>query len=116
MILNVYERLLLRNIIPQVQGNFGHIKEARVLVESLFTPEEEEMLGIHLDGDGRRVEWRTIDNAGHPLPQERNIEISPGLKKKIANLLRELDRDERLTFDQYSLYEKFVETKVEAKT
>lgn len=116
MMLNVFDRLLLRNIMPQIQGNFGHIREARILVESLFTPEEEEAFKIHLAEDGRRIEWRTEDDDGRPLPQEKDVEISPGLKKKIANVFRQLDRDEVLTMEHYSLYEKFVETKVEAKT
>ena len=108
MILNVFERLLVRNIMPQVQGNFGHIREAREVVESLFTPIEEESLQIHIVGDGARVEWRTEDNEHHPIPQEKDVAISPGLVKKIAAVLIRLDGEERLTMEQYSLYEKFV--------
>lgn len=107
MILTVFERLLLRNILPQIQGwNFGHMKEARELNESLFTPEEEKALDIHVDG--AVVKWRTTDDEGKPIPQEKEMALSDGLKSKIAKFLVELDKQERLSFEQYSLYEKFV--------
>ena len=116
MILDVFDRLLLRQVMPQIQGNFGHIKEARVVLENLFSPQEEEALHIHLEDDGRRVEWRTQDEAGHPIPQEKDVEISDGLKKKIARVFQMLDAEEQLKLEHYSLYDKFVGAKPEAKT
>jgi hypothetical protein len=116
MILSVFERLLLRNIMPQIQGNFGHIKEAREVIESLFTPEEEEALNIRIVEDGRRIEWRTETPDGHPIPQEKEIKISDGLTAKIRRVLQLLDAEEQLKLEHYSLYEKFVGTKEAAKT
>ena len=116
MILNVFERVLLRNIMSQVQGNFGHIKEAREVTESLFTPEEEETLGIRVVEDGRRIEWKTETPDGHPIPQEKDVKISDGLKAKVARVLQLLDAEEQLKLEHYSLYEKFVGTKEAAKT
>ncbi len=116
MILSVFERLLLRNIMPQIQGNFGHIREAREVVETLFTPEEEEALSIHVVEDGRRIEWRTEDSSGHPIPQEKDVKISDGLKAKVARVLTMLDAEEQLKMEHYSLYEKFMEAKVVSKT
>jgi RNA polymerase-binding transcription factor DksA len=108
MELNVFERLLVRNIIPQIQGwNFGHMKEARKLVEDLFTPEEEEKLQITLGEDGKQITWKTQDADGNEIPQVREIEISEGLSKKIKKLLEQLDRENKLEMAHYSLCEKF---------
>ena len=108
MELNVFERLLIRNIIPQIQGwNFGHMKEARKLTESLFTPEEEEALQIKLDDEGKQVTWKVKDDSGNDIPQSRDIEISEGLSKKFKKLLEQLDRENKLEMSHYSLCEKF---------
>ena len=108
MNLTVFERLLLRNIIPQIQGwNFGHMKEARQLLEEMFTPEEEEKLQIKLNEDGKGVTWKVKDDEGNDIPQEKEIEISEGLSKKIKKLLEQLDRENRLGFEHYSLCERF---------
>lgn len=108
MVLTVYERLLLRNIIPQIQGwNFAYMKEARELMEGLFTPEEEDSLKITLDGEA--VKWRTLDDDGNSIPQEKEIIISKGLQSKIADFLKRLDSQEKLSLNQYSIYVKFVE-------
>ena len=113
MQLTVFERLLLRNIIPQIQGwNFGHMKEARQLLEGMFTPEEEEKLQIKLNEDGKGVTWKVKDDEGNDIPQEKEIAISEGLSKKIKKLLEQLDRENRLGFEHFSLCEKFqIETK-----
>lgn len=108
MELNVFERLLIRNIIPQIQGwNFGHMKEARKLVEDLFTPEEEEKLAIKLNEDGKGVTWKVKDDEGNDIPQSRDIEISEGLGKKIKKLLEQLDRENKLEMAHFTLCEKF---------
>ena len=113
MELNVFERLLIRNIIPQIQGwNFGHMKEARTLLEDLFTPEEEDKLAITVKEDGKGVTWKVKDDDGNDIPQEKEIEISEGLSKKIKKLLEQLDRENRLGFEHFTLCEKFgIETK-----
>ncbi len=108
MNLNVFERLLIRNIIPQIQGwNFGHMKEARKLVEDLFTPEEEEQLAITVNEDSKGVTWKVKDDDGNDIPQSREIEISEGLTKKIKKLLEQLDRENRLEMAHFTLCEKF---------
>jgi hypothetical protein len=106
--LNVFERLIIRNIIPQIQGwNFGHMKEARKLTEDLFNPEEEESLQIKLGEDGKQITWRTKDDNGNDIPQTRDIEISEGLSKKFKKLLEQLDRENKLEMMHFSLCEKF---------
>lgn len=108
MELNVFERLLIRNIIPQIQGwNFGHMREARKLIEGLFTPEEDKELQITLGEDGKQVTWKTKDENGNEILQIRDIEISEGLTKKIAKLLEQLSRENKLEMFHYSICEKF---------
>ena len=104
--LNVLERLLLRNIIPQMETwNFARMKEARELIESFFTDEEEKALQIK--AEGQSVTWRNTDDEGSPIPQERDFEISENLVGKIATFLKRLDEQEKLNFGHYSLCDKF---------
>ncbi len=105
MLLNVFERLLLRNIVPQIQGwNYGHMKEARELIEGLFTPQEETDLSF--EQVETQVKWKVKREDGSDIPQERDIPVSEGLTKKIAKFLKQLDREEKLGFEHYTLVEK----------
>ena len=107
MILNVFERLLLRNIMPQIQGwNYAYLEEARELIEGLFTEQEEKDLDFQQEGN--QVKWKVQRDDGMPILQERDIEISDGLKAKISKFLKQLDREERLEFAHKTLYSKFV--------
>ena len=107
MELNVFERLLLRNIVPQIQGwNYGHMKEARELIEGLFTEQEETDLAF--EQEGTQVKWKVAKEDGTPIPQERDIPVSDGLKSKIGKFLKQLDKEEKLEFQHMSLYEKMV--------
>ena len=106
MLLNVFERLLLRNIVPQIQGwNYGHMKEARELIEGLFTPQEE--ADLQIEQVGLQTKWRVAKEEGTPIPQERDIEVNGILKTKIGKFLKQLDREERLGFEHMTLCEKF---------
>lgn len=111
MQLTVLERLLIRNIVPQIQGwNYAHMKEARELMEGLFTEQEEIDLDIQIEGT--QVKWKTVNENSEPVPQERDIVISDGLKAKIGKLLLQLDQQEKLGFEHYSLFEKFVDKSI----
>ena len=108
MQLNVFERLLIRNIVPQIQGwNYAHMKEARELLEGLFTEQEE--TDLQFEQDGTQVKWKVAKEDGSPIEQERDIPISDGLKTKIGKFLKQLDKEERLGFEHYTLVGKFVE-------
>ena len=108
MLLNVFERLLLRNIVPQIQGwNYAHMKEARELMEGLFTEQEE--IDLQFEQEGTQVKWKVQKEDGTPIEQERDIEVSDGLKAKIGKFLKQLDKEEKLEFPHMSLYSKFVE-------
>ena len=106
MQLSVFERLLIRNIVPQIQGwNYGHMKEARELVEGLFTEQEE--TDLQFEQEGTQVKWKIQKEDGTPIEQERDIPVSDGLKAKIGKFLKQLDKEERLGFEHYTLCDKF---------
>ena len=106
MLLNVFERLLLRNIVPQIQGwNYAFMKEARELIEGLFTEQEES--DLQFEQEGTQVKWKVAKEDGTPIPQERDIPVSDGLKVKIGKFLKQLDKEERLEMQHFSLCEKF---------
>lgn len=107
MVLTVFERLLLRNIIPQIQGwNYAHMREARELMEGLFTEQEEIDLEIKPDGDN--ILWKSVREDGSTIPQERDIVISDGLKAKIGKFIDQLQEKEMLQWSHRSLVVKFV--------
>ena len=108
MLLNVFERLLIRNIVPQIQGwNYAHMKEARELIEGLFSEQEES--DLQFEQEGTQVKWKVKREDGSDIPQERDITVSDGLKAKIGKFLKQLDKEERLEFQHMSLYTKFVD-------
>ena len=107
MELNTFERLLLRNIVPQIQGwNYAHMKEARELIEGLFSEQEE--TDLQFEQEGTQVKWKVKREDGTPIPQERDIPVSEGLKAKIGKFLKQLDKEEKLEFQHMSLYSKIV--------
>ncbi len=108
MQLTVFERLLLRNIVPQIQGwNYAHMKEARELLEGLFTEQEE--IDLRFEQEGTQVKWKIKREDNSDIPQERDIPVSDGLKAKIGKFLKQLDREEKLGFEHYTLVGKFIE-------
>lgn len=108
MLLNVFERLLLRNIVPQIQGwNYAYMKEARELIEGCFTEQEE--TDLQFEQEGKQVKWKVKKDDGSDILQVRDIPVSNGLKGKIGKFLEQLDKEERLGFEHMTLYSKFVE-------
>ena len=106
MKLSVFERLLLRNIVPQIQGwNYANMKDARELLEGLFTEQEE--TDLEFEQVEMQVKWKVAKEDGTPIPQERDIPVSEGLKKKIGKFLTQLDKEEKLEMQHFSLCEKF---------
>ena len=108
MELNVFERLLLRNIVPQIQGwNYANMKDARELLEGLFTEQEES--DLQFEQEGTQVKWKIAKEDGTPIIQERDIPVSDGLKNKIGKFLKQLDKEEKLGFEHMTLCSKFFE-------
>src|SRR3990167_4861246 len=108
MQLTVFERLLIRNIVPQIQGwNYAHMKEARELIEGLFTEQEES--DLQFEQEEKQVKWKVAKEDGSPIPQERDIPVSDGLKSKVGKFLNQLEKEERLGWEHRSLYKLFVD-------
>ena len=110
MELNVFERLLVRNILPQVQGmGFGIMESSRILLETMFTEKEAEDLQIKVGEDGKSVTWKTKDEDGNDIPQVKDCQVSKGVKRVMAEHLIKLNDDGKLAFEHVSLFKKFVD-------
>lgn len=112
MNLTVFERLLLRNIIPQIQGiSFGIQENARILLETMFTEDEAENLQIKIKEDGKGVTWKVKDDEGNDIPQEKDCQVSKGVKRVVAEELIRLSeaKPSKLSWEHNSLFKKFVD-------
>jgi len=83
------------------------MKEARELIEGLFTEQEEN--DLQFEQEETQVKWKVQKDDGTPIEQAREIPISDGLKAKIGKFLKQLDKEERLEFAHMTLMEKFVD-------
>ena len=83
------------------------MKEARELMEGLFTEQEES--DLQFEQVETQVKWKVQKEDGTPIEQERDIPVSDGLKAKIGKFLKQLDKEERLGFEHMSLYKLFVD-------
>ena len=96
---SVTERIVLSNLLP-AEGNFKTLKLLRVLKEDLsFTEEENKQLEFKQEGDVLR--WKEPSHG-------REIVIGDTMNEIIVGALKELDSSNKLTDQQFSLYEKFV--------
>lgn len=98
----VFERLVLLNILPK-EGNFITLKIIRKLQENLsFSEKEIKELKITLDPEKGNASWDASKD------ESKDIEIGEEAKKIIAGALEKLDKDEKLTQEHFTLFEKFV--------
>jgi len=105
--LAVFERLVLLNILPK-EGNFLTLKIVRKLRENLsFNEEEIKALNIKVDPEKGNATW---DASKDP---NKEVEIGREANKVIVEALEKLDKDEKLTQEHFTLFEKFVEEKKE---
>lgn len=105
MILTLAERIHLLDILPE-KGNILTLKALRVLKEALvFTEKEEEDFGIKavVNQETNIVNYAWSENA------EVEIEISPKMMSLIATTFENLEKNEQLTENHISLFEKFCE-------
>ena len=102
MKLSVFERLNLLSILPS-EGSFTNLKIIRETREDLsFDEKENKLLGFQQTDDGR-ITWN-ID-----VVNDKEINVGEIAKELIKKALKKLDKDEKLTEQHFSLYEKFVE-------
>jgi hypothetical protein len=98
--LDVLERLMLLQVLPK-EGNYSNLKALRVVREKLsFTEAENKALAFREEAGMLR--WNPL---GCPEKEIFFGEIIEGL---IVKALKALNKQEKLTVDQFSLYEKFV--------
>lgn len=101
MQLTVKERIMVLNILP-AEGNFVTLKIIGDLKSALsFT--EEELKSFEIKEDGGRVTWNQT------AKQEAEISVGPKATSVIAEALEKMDRENKLTVDHLSIYEKFVD-------
>jgi len=108
LLLNVFERLLIRNILPQIQGmGFGIQESSRILLETMFTEKEAEDLQIKVEGQS--VTWKTKDDDGNDIPQVKDCQVSKGVKRMIGEHLVQLSESNKLSWEHNTLFKKFVD-------
>jgi hypothetical protein len=100
MILSVFERLLLLNILPK-EGDLTTLKIVRTLRDNLSFSEEEHT-ALQFKHEGGNVMWK--DEA------EVNKDVVIGEKATdiIVDALKALNKAKKLTDQHVDLYEKFV--------
>ena len=100
--LTVLERLVLLSLLPK-EGSFLTLKLLRKFREALSF-DELELRKLSFVQDGDQVRWDT--QTGNKV--RKTLKIGDTLVKMITDILKDLDRKEKLTEDQVSLYTKFV--------
>jgi len=101
MKLNVMERLLTQNLLPE-KGSFTNLKLVRVARENLsFTEAENKALAFKQNGE--QVTWKN-----DPAAKDADIKVGEVVIEMVKKKLKELDEKEELTPDQMTLYEKFM--------
>jgi len=102
MKLTVMERLTCLGILPDA-GNFVTMRMREELILKLgLTAEEMTEYDVTQLEDGR-VQWK------QDVPQDKEIDMKPSEIVEIKKNLEKMDKDEKLTPQHISLYEKFVE-------
>ena len=100
MRLGVFDRVLLLNILPR-EGDFKTLKILRKLTDDLGFSEAEAK-ALEFVTEGGAIKWRSEADA----PKE--VKIGEIAREIIADRLRELDKQKKLTLEHMSLYERFV--------
>jgi hypothetical protein len=101
MQLNVFERLILLNVLPR-EGGLTTLRIVRDLRDELsFTEAEHEALEMHQEGT--EVRWnREADIA-------REVEIGPKALQVVLESFGDLDKKKSLALEHLAVYERFLE-------
>lgn len=106
MELTIFERANLLSILP-TQGDFITLNIVHGLRKKVAMTEEEHRLYQPSVSDDGVMRWRTKDDAGNPLPEDKTIELSEIETGMIAKELSRLDKEKKLRIEHYELYLKF---------
>jgi hypothetical protein len=108
MALEVPERFLVMQLLPE-KANFTNMKLIRELKEALvLTPDEQDAIEFVVQDDGT-ANWKG-EKAAECIAE---IPFDPKMYVVVMEALQKLDKDEELEGKHFSLYEKFVEVKVD---
>ena len=99
MKLNLNERFAVLQIIPQ-EGNFATLKIVNDL-KLVLAPSETEHKEFEITQDSEMLKWNLKGN------EEREIKMGEKATDLIAEALKKLDEDAKLTQNQFTIYEKF---------
>ena len=108
MKLTIIERLTALGLLPK-EGNFVTWKIIKNLREALSFSEEE-LKALQFDETTKpgSLAWRIEGVPAEIL--NKDVEIGPKATKVISDALEALNKEEKLTEQHYSLYEKFCAT------
>jgi hypothetical protein len=102
MNLSVLDRLVLLKILPK-EGDYATLKVLTNLRLSLsFSEDEMKDWGITGDAATNRTSWQVDGKADIPIGEKATDIIVDALKK--------LNREKKLSFDDMTIYEKFIPT------
>lgn len=108
MQLTLPERYAVNTVLPEA-GNFGTLKAMRKLREAL-EPTEKEAADFEIRIEGNQVRWnpeKMLDAEGKLATTD--IDISKKATGIIVEALEKLEATKKLTQQQFSIYEKFIE-------
>ena len=105
--LTLAERISLLSILPK-EANFATLKIMRTLKEGLsFSEEEHKDYEIKVDiGDNGNIGYAWNEEG---VKSEKAIKIGEIATDVIVKELKKLDKENKLTEREFSLYEKFIE-------
>ncbi len=102
--LSVIERILVGNMMATYQGNFTNLKLVRKAREALsFNEKENKELKFNQNGDN--ITWNIEASTKF---QAVEIDIGENVTSIIKDMLLKLNKEEKLTNQHFSLYEKFI--------
>ena len=100
MELTVLERLVLSNVLPK-EGTFTTLKLVRQLREALSFDELEHKK-LDFKQVGEQVKWN------NEVILVKNFEVGEKMMDLIVKTLKEINKEEKLRDEHFTLYEKFV--------
>jgi len=103
MKLNLQERFVLLQVLPK-EGNFMTLKIVRDLQDSL-SPSEEELKECGVTQKEEQITWNEKGR------EEKEIKIGEKATDIIVEALDKLDKENKLSTQHMTLYEKFIENK-----
>jgi hypothetical protein len=100
MLLSVFERLILLNIMPK-EGDITTLRIIRKLKDDLSFSEEEHA-ALELKNDNGNIAWKSEAD----IPKE--IEIGEKAADIISDSLKKLNKEKKLTESHIPIYDRFV--------